>query len=229
MNKKSLPIILTASILAILIASIGAFSASAYVPDATEDTIKIPESTGFTEIAICTFPTRPAETIEPTTEPTAAADISKGLLYSELNKAVNAYLDVTGFIFENIGTLHDAYQKGLDIYNDPNAAQEQINEIYYELIAAQANIHIIGWTAAPYLKGDMNNDQQVNILDATEIQLALASANVLDDVQSNRADVNNDMHINIMDVTYIQLYCAGDESPENKAGTYSIEYYYYNQ
>lgn len=230
MNKKSISIMLTASVLAVLIACIGVFSVSAYVPDATEETIKVPDSSDVTEFTLHTFPTRPEETtVPPATEPTAAENITKEMLGNELRIVEYVYFDMTGYILGNTGALYAAYQKGLEIYNEPNATQEQINAVYHELIAAENNIYIKGWTAAPYLKGDMNKDQQVNVLDATEIQILLASGDVLDDIRCNQADVNNDMRVDIMDATNIQLYCAGEDNPENHTGTYTINYYYYNR
>ena len=65
----------------------------------------------------------------------------------------------------------------------------------------------VGALFAP-LKGDVNLDGEVNINDATEIQLALANDTIFTDEQKSAADVYVDGKINIRDVTMIQLFLA---------------------
>jgi hypothetical protein len=56
------------------------------------------------------------------------------------------------------------------------------------------------------LLGDVNNDGTVSIMDATTVQLSIASLCTLTENETLRADVDSDKDINIMDVTAIQRY-----------------------
>lgn len=56
---------------------------------------------------------------------------------------------------------------------------------------------------------DINNDGNINILDATEVQKYIAGIVVFTDWQIENSDYNNDGRINILDVTLMQKYYAG--------------------
>lgn len=56
--------------------------------------------------------------------------------------------------------------------------------------------------------GDVNSDGKINVLDATNIQLASAEMIKFTDEQKILADVDGDGVVNIKDVSYIQRYCA---------------------
>ena len=56
------------------------------------------------------------------------------------------------------------------------------------------------------LLGDVNNDGTVSIMDATTVQLSLASLCTLTENETLRADVDSDKDIDVMDVTAIQRY-----------------------
>ena len=56
------------------------------------------------------------------------------------------------------------------------------------------------------LLGDVNNDGTVSIMDATTVQLSIASLCTLTENETLRADVDSDKDIDIMDVTAIQRY-----------------------
>ena len=58
------------------------------------------------------------------------------------------------------------------------------------------------------LLGDVNGDGDINIMDATAIQLHIASIEELDDSAISRADVDKNGNLTIMDTTFIQLYIA---------------------
>ncbi len=58
-------------------------------------------------------------------------------------------------------------------------------------------------------KGDTNLDGDIDIADATYIQLYLAQYEELSDFAIQLADVNNDSNLSILDVTEIQRYLAG--------------------
>ena len=56
--------------------------------------------------------------------------------------------------------------------------------------------------------GDIDSDEDINVKDATLIQLYLANLNVFGPKQLLAADVDNSGEIDVKDATYIQLYCA---------------------
>ena len=60
-----------------------------------------------------------------------------------------------------------------------------------------------------YLLGDADNDGVVTVLDATLIQLVLASKTEKIDGFDTRADIDNDGVVSILDATSIQQYMAG--------------------
>lgn len=58
------------------------------------------------------------------------------------------------------------------------------------------------------LIGDVDLDNDINVKDATLIQLYAANLNTLDEAQLIAADVDNSGNVDVKDATYIQLYCA---------------------
>ncbi|MBQ8538897.1 MAG: leucine-rich repeat protein [Ruminococcus sp.] len=58
------------------------------------------------------------------------------------------------------------------------------------------------------LKGDVDSNGELSIMDATYIQLYLANRCDFDDTQKKLADADNDSDITIMDVTHIQFVLA---------------------
>ena len=64
-----------------------------------------------------------------------------------------------------------------------------------------------------YLLGDADGDGEVNIIDATWIQRALAGIEVPNAFNETAADVDGDGDMTIIDVTCIQRYLAGIEVP----------------
>ena len=63
--------------------------------------------------------------------------------------------------------------------------------------------------SSSYMVGNINGDETVSIMDATNIQKYLTDWIVLDETQIKAADVNADGQVNIIDVSLIQKYCAG--------------------
>ncbi len=63
-------------------------------------------------------------------------------------------------------------------------------------------------TVTPPLLGDVDLDGVISVMDATEIQLAIAKRKTLTDEQKQFADTDFDGEISIMDATAIQLYVA---------------------
>ncbi|MEE0957986.1 MAG: dockerin type I domain-containing protein [Ruminococcus sp.] len=72
--------------------------------------------------------------------------------------------------------------------------------------------------------GDVDNDGQVTIDDATMLQQALVKMIELDEIAQMVGDVNGDGKLSIMDVTFIQRYLAGNTADAygyaNKTGTF---------
>ncbi|MBQ3969119.1 MAG: dockerin type I repeat-containing protein, partial [Clostridia bacterium] len=56
--------------------------------------------------------------------------------------------------------------------------------------------------------GDVNMDNEVDILDCTAIQYYLAKLSEFDENQLKVADTNGDGSVNILDVTLLQKYIA---------------------
>lgn len=63
-------------------------------------------------------------------------------------------------------------------------------------------------TLPPYILGDVDGDNEVSIMDATEVQKVVAQIVILDDVKKLAADADRDGGISIMDSTQIQLFVA---------------------
>ena len=61
------------------------------------------------------------------------------------------------------------------------------------------------------IKGDVNLDSVVNIIDATEIQKAVSGVTSFSNGVTEIADVNGDGVLNVSDATMIQKYCVGLE------------------
>ena len=61
-----------------------------------------------------------------------------------------------------------------------------------------------------YLKGDVDEDQSITVMDATSIQRANAHIITLSSSQEIAADVDDDAKVTIMDATKIQRYLARD-------------------
>lgn len=60
----------------------------------------------------------------------------------------------------------------------------------------------------PYYCGDVNRDLSIDILDVTEVQLAIAKEIELIEISCQLADVDGDGEVTILDVTMIQRYVA---------------------
>ncbi len=62
---------------------------------------------------------------------------------------------------------------------------------------------------APQIYGDLDNDNVVDITDATVIQMYLAKKATIHTKHLEAADVNQDSKITVLDATMIQMYLAG--------------------
>jgi hypothetical protein len=66
---------------------------------------------------------------------------------------------------------------------------------------------------ASYILGDVDNDGEVSIIDATYIQRELVGIPVPSDFNEAAADVDGDEEVSILDATYIKRYLAGISVP----------------
>lgn len=157
-------------------------------------------------------------------EDTEHQNITKSELESKIRELGMSF--PIGSIFSNEMDFWEARDYAEEIVAKENPTQEELNTAYYNLVSAFENLEEIGWNSAPYILGDCDLDGDVNVKDATKIQLALANFDTIP--YYSRADVNNDFSINIKDATMIQLYCANftDEASCGYTGTYSMHYYY---
>lgn len=65
-----------------------------------------------------------------------------------------------------------------------------------------------GYYNVPFIMGDVDNDKNISVLDATTIQFHIADIKALPQAHKGKADFNNDNDISILDATDIQRYIA---------------------
>ncbi len=146
-------------------------------------------------------------------------DIPAQVFY-ECDKLESAYLPV---LTENIGNLAFANCPKLkNVYlpssvisisdtafsGSDNVVFNCYKNTYAYNYAVEHNIPVV---LVDPLLGDVNGDEEINIMDATIIQkksLGIATADVVSNYDVV-ADVNRDGIVNIRDVTLIQMYVAG--------------------
>ena len=58
--------------------------------------------------------------------------------------------------------------------------------------------------------GDVNQDENINLLDATYVLQAYNGVRKLTETQEKLADVNGDKKVNLVDVLKIMKYCNGE-------------------
>lgn len=85
-------------------------------------------------------------------------------------------------------------------YSQPDTFNEQYDDVKLSF----DNCNILN--LACKLKGDVNGDDVISIMDATDIQKYLADISELDDSAKKSADFNDDNTINVVDATDIQKY-----------------------
>ena len=113
-----------------------------------------------------------------------------------------------------------AYYFGVDNLNDGTVAVELTDAKEYvrnftkseaNMITNDPEVSGVATTVingAIYKMGDVDEDGEVSILDATTIQLALVGKTVLSDTATDLSDFNLDLVTSIMDATDIQIYLA---------------------
>ena len=85
-------------------------------------------------------------------------------------------------------------------YSQPDTFNEQYEDV--KLSFDNCNVY----NKSKVLKGDVNGDGLINIVDATEIQKYLADICELDETAKKSADFNEDSTVNVVDATDIQKY-----------------------
>ena len=93
--------------------------------------------------------------------------------------------------------------------NDTGETYEETTDFFVSWTLERLNWMNNGSTnTTPLISGDINGDGEVNIKDATELQLLLIS-DEYDGRNKYMYDVNFDGKVDIFDATYIQFYIAG--------------------
>ena len=125
--------------------------------------------------------------------------------------------------FELVGTVNDRIQES---FTDTTADYSKaylyaIREFTYdangnEVVNALSNTFSVSelpYVPTQVLLGDTDSDGVVTIIDATEIQRALAGLTAFFNIDSDAADVDNSKDVEMTDATAIQRYLAGLENP----------------
>ena len=162
----------------------------------------------------------------------ATEQINRKTDFSKLSNLVESY--DRGYYFppgnlyseESKQRLIDTYNNAKAVLADENSSQETVDEAYNLFETALYSMEIIGGCCAPYLLGDANRDDIIDVNDVTKVQIFVAK---IEDYKENNkymyADVNQDRYLDINDVTEIQMYLAGYESDCN-INKKVIEQYY---
>lgn len=104
--------------------------------------------------------------------------------------------------------------------------QEEIDNAYTDVYTAFSQLEIIGWVdSTPYLVGDSDESGDVNIVDATNVQMYVAKLSE-SDTMNCYSDVDVDFDLSIKDATMIQCYCAKLDGASGNVGTDTFDYYY---
>lgn len=104
--------------------------------------------------------------------------------------------------------------------------QEEIDNAYSNVNEAFNSLEAIGWVdSTPYLVGDSDESGDVNIVDATNVQMYVAKLSE-SDTMNCYSDVDVDFDLSIKDATMIQCYCAKLDSSCGNVGAETFDYYY---
>ena len=127
---------------------------------------------------------------------------------------------------ESIERLSDAYDNAKAVLANENSTQDIVDKAYNALNTAIGSMEVIGGCCAPYLLGDTNRDNILDVNDVTKLQIFLAKIeNIKENNNHMYADVNQDRYVDVNDVTDIQMYLAGYES-EHRINQLVIEFYH---
>ncbi len=120
--------------------------------------------------------------------------------------------------------------KELDNANSILTASEptesQLEKAYFNLKTAINNLVNIGYISdESYILGDTDASSDVNIVDATNIQMYVAKLSEPSEMVCF-GDVDGDLNINIKDATMIQCFCAKLLGGAGNVGSETTNYYY---
>lgn len=140
------------------------------------------------------------------------ATVSTYNLVALMNRG-DKLLEEYDFTEESLESYQKAYDKALEVLFY-GKTQEEIDGAKAELESAiNALSAQIETTTAPApiyrLAGDVNEDDKVNVRDATAIQKHIANIALLSSVGVALADANGDGKLNIKDATEVQKFLAG--------------------
>lgn len=110
--------------------------------------------------------------------------------------------DVTSAILYNTKSLSNADK----LYVPGNT------KLYFTLTENSNDTLTLSYSATPpqitYLTGDADGDDELSVIDATEIQFSLAGYTELDKIRELAADCDGDGELSVNDVTAVQRYLA---------------------
>lgn len=120
------------------------------------------------------------------------------------------------YAFQGSYAIENVYFSGTEeewkaISGDAAFSDEYFNNVKFHFNATYDE-HLFDEVEDKGLLGDVNDDEKVNIKDATEIQKFAAKITDLDADAQLRADVNADEKVNVKDATTIQKYVAKIET-----------------
>lgn len=95
-------------------------------------------------------------------------------------------------------------EKGV-AYFDISKYSDEVNTSIYRLYTIESYFYV---EYSKGMLGDVDGDGDITIMDATAVQLHIASLVILNDDELSRADTDKDGRISIKDVTAVQLYVA---------------------
>lgn len=96
-----------------------------------------------------------------------------------------------------------ALNSSISLLDNQNSSDEEIDDQYWSLLYAYNELCV-----SNQLAGDFDNNGEVNIIDVTKIQLALADFGTINSSQKYVSATEYSLTITIKDATNIQLYLA---------------------
>lgn len=127
--------------------------------------------------------------------------IDKSVLEATINSSDEIFSTIDLFIPRTVEAFQSSYDQAVTVYNNPFVTQEDVNNANDLLIDAINSLE-------QYQLGDVDMNEDVNIRDATAIQLYCVGLRNLTDTQLIFADVDGDDDVSVKDATRIQLIIA---------------------
>ena len=91
----------------------------------------------------------------------------------------------------NYSDLHTYYNQGHGPYTDMSFEAEFSSEFLYEIVCE---------LDSNYLLGDINFDEEINILDVVTLVNFILGVNEADSIQFQVSDMNGDSNLNVQDI-----------------------------